>query len=280
MRDLESVRRSFLRKSGVYSGRSSWPFLSGDTFREMCEIRVDTKSDVEKIFSLEEYSGNIFVRAEVADYLISELSSSRHLDFSNVNFVIHNGDHIPDKYELVKFASQVKHVYCVNWLGSSPNISPIPIGLENWSYLQNGVPKDFSNLVDLPRDINLLVGFSNYTNLVERSEARAFAAEVSDVYFVPEGTSPRKYRELVRRSRFVLSPPGNGPDCHRTWESIYLGAIPIVKEEFWPFLNFQLPVLLVSQWSEIPSAVKKPIIHPRINVVELGGLFTGGLLND
>jgi hypothetical protein len=180
----------------------------------------------------------------------------------------------------VEFASQVKHVYCVNWLGSSPNISPIPIGLENWAYLQNGVPKDFSNLVDLPRDINLLVGFSNHTNLVERSEARTFAAEVSDVYFVPEGTSPRKYRELVRRSRFVLSPPGNGPDCHRTWESIYLGAIPIVKEEFWPFLNFQLPVLLVSQWSEIPSAVKKPIIHPRINVVELGGLFTGGLLND
>jgi hypothetical protein len=29
--------------------------------------------------------------------------------------------------------------------------------------------------------------------------------------------------------RFVVSPPGNGIDCHRTWESLYLGSIPIVK---------------------------------------------------
>ena len=36
------------------------------------------------------------------------------------------------------------------------------------------------------------------------------------------------YRQLLLRSKYVLSPPGNGPDCHRTWESIYLGAIPIV----------------------------------------------------
>lgn len=30
-------------------------------------------------------------------------------------------------------------------------------------------------------------------------------------------------------SRFVVSPPGNGIDCHRTWEALALGAIPIVQ---------------------------------------------------
>ena len=30
--------------------------------------------------------------------------------------------------------------------------------------------------------------------------------------------------------RFVLSPPGHGLDCHRTWEAILLGAIPIVVD--------------------------------------------------
>jgi hypothetical protein len=28
---------------------------------------------------------------------------------------------------------------------------------------------------------------------------------------------------------FVASPYGGGPDCHRTWEALILGCIPIVK---------------------------------------------------
>jgi hypothetical protein len=40
---------------------------------------------------------------------------------------------------------------------------------------------------------------------------------------IPQEESWKKYKE----SRFVLSPPGNGYDCHRHFESIVLGAIPI-----------------------------------------------------
>jgi hypothetical protein len=40
---------------------------------------------------------------------------------------------------------------------------------------------------------------------------------------IPQKESWKKYRE----SRFVLSPPGNGYDCHRHFEAIILGAIPI-----------------------------------------------------
>ncbi|PAV82851.1 hypothetical protein WR25_26992 [Diploscapter pachys] len=30
--------------------------------------------------------------------------------------------------------------------------------------------------------------------------------------------------------RFVLSPRGNGVDCHRIWESIIMGSVPIVPD--------------------------------------------------
>jgi len=40
---------------------------------------------------------------------------------------------------------------------------------------------------------------------------------------IPQEESWKKYRE----SKFVLSPPGNGYDCHRHFEAIVLGAIPI-----------------------------------------------------
>ena len=36
----------------------------------------------------------------------------------------------------------------------------------------------------------------------------------------------------LQRSRFVLSPAGNGVDCHRTWEALLMGAVPIVPSGF------------------------------------------------
>ncbi|PAV85289.1 hypothetical protein WR25_03585 isoform B [Diploscapter pachys] len=38
-----------------------------------------------------------------------------------------------------------------------------------------------------------------------------------------------EYLEELGNSKFVFSPNGSGPDCHRTWESIIMGAIPIIE---------------------------------------------------
>ena len=50
---------------------------------------------------------------------------------------------------------------------------------------------------------------------------------------------------------FVLSPHGNGFDCHRTWEAIILGCIPIVKKSNIDSLYDDLPVLIVNNWNEV-----------------------------
>jgi hypothetical protein len=42
---------------------------------------------------------------------------------------------------------------------------------------------------------------------------------------------------------FVLSPFGNGYDCHRTWEALLLGCIPIMKKSRIDSLFKYLPVL-------------------------------------
>ena len=36
------------------------------------------------------------------------------------------------------------------------------------------------------------------------------------------------YYHLINKYKFILSPSGAGPDCHRTWEALYMGCIPIV----------------------------------------------------
>jgi hypothetical protein len=50
---------------------------------------------------------------------------------------------------------------------------------------------------------------------------------------------------------FVVSPHGNGLDCHRTWEALSLGCIPIVKTSVLDPLFLELPVLVVQNWSDI-----------------------------
>ena len=50
---------------------------------------------------------------------------------------------------------------------------------------------------------------------------------------------------------FVISPHGNGLDCHRTWEALILGCIVIVKKSPLDILYSDLPVLIVNNWTDI-----------------------------
>ena len=50
---------------------------------------------------------------------------------------------------------------------------------------------------------------------------------------------------------FIISPHGNGLDCHRTWEALCLGCIPIVKTSVLDTLFYDLPVLIVNEWSDV-----------------------------
>ena len=63
---------------------------------------------------------------------------------------------------------------------------------------------------------------------------------------------------------FVLSPHGNGLDCHRTWEALCLGCIPIVKTSGLDSLFEDLPVWIVSKWSDVSD------INMRLKLEEFG----------
>eukprot|EP00759_Apiculatamorpha_spiralis_P011809 PhF_6_TR19018/c0_g1_i2/m.27891 len=57
----------------------------------------------------------------------------------------------------------------------------------------------------------------------------------------------KKYSQYA----FVLSPPGNGKDCHRTWEALILGAVPIMVHSSIDTVFDKLPVVFVTSWDEV-----------------------------
>ena len=69
--------------------------------------------------------------------------------------------------------------------------------------------------------------------------------------FCGAGMSAPIFRRAVSESFFVISPPGNGIDCHRTWEAIALGAVPVVKTGTLAksLINY-LPIHEVDNWEE------------------------------
>ncbi len=69
-----------------------------------------------------------------------------------------------------------------------------------------------------------------------------------------EGPLPRS--EMWRKRgefAFVLSPPGSGLDCHRTWEALALGHIVLVPWSSLNSLYAGLPVIALHRWDEITA---------------------------
>ena len=68
------------------------------------------------------------------------------------------------------------------------------------------------------------------------------------------GTSESQFHYFtqMRCSRFVLCPPGLGWDSYRLWESLSLGAIPIVEDSpGWTRVINDLPVLIVRSFEDV-----------------------------
>lgn len=58
------------------------------------------------------------------------------------------------------------------------------------------------------------------------------------------------WKEMTKYA-FVISPPGVGLDCHRTYEALCLGCIPIIIGNFLNNIFKDLPVLTVKSWSNV-----------------------------
>jgi hypothetical protein len=249
------------------SRSSSYPFVSGDTFRLTADLMLDG-SDVKDRFEQYQQSRNIstvFVEIPFFQHLdnITALTSflDRHTQFSGrlLDVLIHNGDLRPNDDLLGDLAQRCRVVWCVNAHDGIPGVSPLPIGLENAHHGTNGVLRDFLSYRtarDTAADANdrrrpLLATFRTSTNPSIRGPLEESARRSRHGFISPDLT-PAEHRNELLNSKLVLSPPGNGPDCHRTWEAIYLGAIPVVQRgSIASSLIAKLPVLELDRIEDV-----------------------------
>lgn len=250
-RIIRKVNKTFIKFS-TNSRPSSYPYISGDSFREIAQHVFDSISNFEEKNVKE--NDIVFVGVEK----IKEFFEIKHINIKNkYKLITHNGDINIDE-EFIKYIDNKIIVwFAQNVEVEHDKLVPIPIGLENKKYYNNGIPVIFNKirkkLVRIDKKNKILFGFNVSTNPKERSVARGILKNSDITEEINIKLEPPLYLNLLSKYKFVASPPGNGIDCHRTWEAIYLKTIPIVKRSVMTeyFKSLGLPIILIDNWNEI-----------------------------
>lgn len=143
---------------------------------------------------------------------------------------------------------------------SHPKLFPIPIGLDLHSVRGPArSPRQLAATLDrirrrrIPVERQPLRVFTDLNKSQYTAERRAAVAALrgcAHVDFLRKRVSQAGIWRRYARYPFVLSAPGNGLDCHRTWELLYLGSIVITTSTSLDPLFQGLPVVVVEDWNE------------------------------
>ncbi len=245
-----SSRLSFQVKPRDLQKRiSSYPYLCPDTYLAKCERVILTPLDLNKFIG---ENSNKYKTVYLVGDLIDKLIESRE-QISNIEtLVIGESDATQYEKNLSKLYSKVGKIFSNNLVGKSDRCFPVPLGIERQAYRSAGRVRNFQKKYDTNisnRTIPFLIAWNDATN-TKRPIYRAEFQNHSDSLVINQRVHASTIHKLMRKTMFVPSPAGNGIDCHRTWEALYLGAVPVVlRSEY--FGESDWPVLLVDSWSEL-----------------------------
>jgi mannosyltransferase OCH1-like enzyme len=214
----------------------------------------------------------------VCNYAIPYFSTM--IDQINCKFILVSGDSdctVPDELfksndDFNNFINNEKliHWYSQNCVLNHPKISRIPIGLDyhtmsekdsDWGEkISSDVQENILNNVKecakpfWEREIKCYANFHFSTNTKYGSDRIDAMNYINKELVFYENTKVNRKQTWENQSKyaFVISPHGNGLDCHRTWEALCLGCIPIVKKSgISEDLFYDLPVLIIDHWKDV-----------------------------
>ena len=231
-----------------------------------------------RVVWLRNHSPQFFTSADAQHYL-RELLQLRE----PFVLVTTDGDHtmpraVPD-YERLLRAPQLVRWFTQNLVVRHPKLTPVPIGMDLHTQWDPTWPRTPDARLALFHKLRRAapplaerrtavftepVGAHyksrhNHGILREFDERTDAARELRGCPLVSVLKTRLPKRKLLARvadARFALSPAGNGVDCHRTWEVMAVGTIPIVKRKGLAIdaLYAHRPVLLVDAWAQVCNA--------------------------
>lgn len=218
----------------------------------------------------------IYCWTMAADHLFTIIESSTLKDMiiitgdddhlTNPNGTTLYDDRLNMRYAVPKFMPKnFKKWYSQNAELANNTMIPIPVGVPPpWARGVNDASSLADIIVDIPRTKLMYANFHFETNRFQRPQilyivGTNLGKECTVANYSEEKSQLKSgYFRDIQEHHYVLCPPGNSKESHRMWESLYLGAIPVVEDNASNryFAQF-FPILVVERWGDITEELLK-----------------------
>jgi hypothetical protein len=240
-------------------------YITQNLKRDWGQLKYRGITDENFVFSeLKNYSSvSIYVKIDYLErflYIFSKIDNFK----GKIVLITGNSDYSFDYSKLMcvlNSSTQEKkiiRVYAQNVTVVHPLVVPVPIGIidEVIDVFSNvsGNSDHFSKLNSAYYKEKILkpyMNFSIWTNPTERQNLFNKFENKTWVIKRNSNISQLEFFKELTTYFYSFSPAGNGIDCHRTWECIYSGVIPIIRTTQAMQHFSALPILYVNEWDEV-----------------------------
>lgn len=240
-----------------FDAKTLYPYVNGNDFLLNSDYQID-----DYVNSLHSYLSSIqngdviFVKT---DFILRFF----HRYFSRIDkkiiLVTHNSDYSAS----ANFKKYLNSEKLTAWFTQNPGfvhekLIPLPIGLENtvW-YPRKQLFIKSLNLSTLTawsnRKHSIYINFNPKTNVKHRSHLADYFSSINikNMLIVRKKINFDEYMTQIGNSKYVLCPRGNGLDTHRFYETLLMGAIPIVENSTLYPIYKQATVLVVDNFKNL-----------------------------
>ena len=232
---------------------SSYPFLTGDSLRNLCDHVFDETQSFKPLEVKE--NDIVFLKTDLKEIYFDHYHQSIK---SKYILVTHNSDISIEKEDLSFLDDKIKHWFAakLNVLASN-KLTALPYGLENRRWLKNGLVKNFKS--ELSKNINknerILCSFNPNTNLMERAPLVDIARNKQEIIDIRNFSKSKTYINELSNYSFNLCPEGNNFESHRIWESLIFKTTPIVINNVvnQNFYNMGIPLIMLDNWNDLSN---------------------------
>ena len=251
-------------------------FVSTKGLMKLCDLHQPLPNEPAKrwptrILAQHRPGGRIYVHATaLADF------ARRALPRIETPFVLVSGNHVAEisarNLGEGLMARILDHPHLIRWYAqnlamSHPRLHPMPLGLDYHTIASHGRPDWGAQASPVAQEALLMRLRAEVPPLEERDPLSYsnwhFMPENGDradvLQALPPGVTFYEPEPLERAASwkrnagyaFTISPRGRGMDCHRTWEAIVLGAVPVIPDLPINGLLETLPVVIVRDWRTV-----------------------------
>ena len=240
--------------------------IQGEKFQDLCKTQISKvehkqfESNIHSIdidnYDFTDYNNSELVYCNVS--LINErkpkLAESKLYEklklFKNsFKLILHNADDSFEKEHLKYFdIPNCKQIFTQNVNVLDSRVEFLPIGIANHFWKWGDTKKVVDVILEDIEKTDLV-----YDHFQERDNRVKCYESVRREGIPIVGTMEYEdYLQKLKSYKYCVSPEGNGIDCYRTWEALYMKTIPICKrsilvEEF----SKTFPIYIVDDWKDL-----------------------------